>query len=92
MVLFPEWPGTLSFRLVDEAGKEYSPVDVVPDSALRAGQSWTHELHFPGGIRPRGAVLLVTWKPGLDYLVPGAGNPLVQRKTRLALPAATGGV
>ena len=88
----PEWPGKLAFRLVDGAGKEYSPSNAVPDSALRAGQSWTHELRFPAVQQPRGAALLVTWKPGLDYLVPGSGNPLVQRKTRLALPQPGGGV
>jgi hypothetical protein len=86
----PEWPGKLLFRLVDSAGSEYSPTNEIPDSALRAGESWTHELHFPAGINPAGATLFVTWKPGLDYLVPGAGNPLVQRRTRLALPAPVG--
>ena len=86
----PEWPGKLLFRLVDSAGREYSPTNEVPDTALRAGKSWTHELHFPAAVKPAGAALLVTWKPGLDYLVPGAGNPLVQRRTRLALPAPAG--
>jgi len=82
----PEWPGKLFFCLVDGSGREYSPTNQVPDSALRAGETWTYELHFPAEAKPGGAMLLVTWKPGLDYLVPGAGNPLVQRQTRLALP------
>ena len=82
----PEYPAELLFRLLDGAGREYAPLDQVPDSALRAGQSWTHELHFPPEAQPAGAVLLVTWKGTLDYFVPGAGNPLVQRRRRLALP------
>ena len=85
----PEWPGKLLFRLVDSSGREYSPTNQVPDSALQAGETRSHELHFPAEAKPAGAALLVTWKPGLDYLVPGRGNPLVQRKTRLALPTPT---
>jgi hypothetical protein len=84
----PEFPRELQFRLLDASGREYAPVNQVPDSALRAGESWTHELHFPSAANPAGALLLVSWKPGLDYLVPGAGNPLVQRRRRLALPVA----
>jgi hypothetical protein len=84
----PEWPGKLQFRLIDAAGRRYAPVNQVPDSALRAGESWTHELHFPVQPQTSGATLVVTWKDGLDYLVPGAGNPLVQRRHRLALPPA----
>jgi hypothetical protein len=86
----PEWPGKLLFRLVDSSGREYSPTNQVPDSALQAGETRSHELHFPAEAKPAGAALLVTWKPGLDYLVPGRGNPLVQRRTRLALPAPAG--
>jgi hypothetical protein len=82
----PEWPGKLQFRLVDASGKQYAPTNQVPDSALRAGASWTLELHFRAQPQPTGAALIVTWKGGLDYLVPGAGNPLVQRRHRLALP------
>ena len=81
----PEWPSELEFRLVDLAGESYRPLNSIPDSALRAGQSWIQELRFPGRINPKGARLVVTWKPGLDYLVPGAGNPLVQRRIGLAL-------
>ncbi|HEV8612472.1 MAG TPA: hypothetical protein VGQ73_03110, partial [Gemmatimonadales bacterium] len=86
----PEWPRELQFRLLDGSGREYAPVNQVPDSALRAGESWTHELHFPAEAKPAGAMLLVSWKPGIDYLVPGAGNPLVQRRRRLALPSPSG--
>jgi hypothetical protein len=87
----PEWPRELQFRLLDGSGREYAPINQVPDSALRAGDSWTHELHFPAEAKPAGGMLMVSWKPGIDYLVPGAGNPLVQRRRRLALPSATSG-
>jgi hypothetical protein len=60
----------------------------IPARALGPGESWTHPLRFVEGVRLTGASLIVTWKRGLDYLVPGAGNPLVQRHTRLALPAS----
>jgi hypothetical protein len=86
----PERPAELLFRLVDGAGKQYAPTNQVPDRALRAGESWTHELHFPAGAVPAGAQLQVTWKSGLDYFVPGEGNPLVQRRRRLTLPASSG--
>jgi len=86
----PEWPGKLQFRLLDGSGKEFAPLNEVPDSMLRAGESWMHELRFPAGANAARAALLVSWKPGLDYFVPGAGNPLVQRRRRLALSAATG--
>lgn len=33
---------------------------------------------------------VVTGDGGLDYLVPGWGNPLVQRQRRLALPSPAG--
>ncbi len=84
----PEWPKELLFQLLDAQGKRFAPTNGVPDRALRAGESWTHELHFPAGAQLTGAVLLVSWKSGIDYLVPGAGNPLVQRRRRLALPSA----
>jgi hypothetical protein len=83
----PEWPGALRYRLRDASGREYPPTNAVPDAALAAGETRLHELQFPGGVAPAGAVLIVTWKPGLDYLVPGAGNPLVQSRRRLALAA-----
>ena len=81
----PEWPDALSFRLRDAAGTEFSPGNAVPKTPVLAGQSWTHELRFPPTARIEGAQLIVTWGGWLDYLVPGEGNPLVQRQRRLAL-------
>jgi hypothetical protein len=84
----PEWPDALRFRLRDASGTEYAPSDAPPNNPVLAGQSWTHELHFPRVARTEGAQLIVTWGGWLDYLVPGEGNPLVQRQRRLALPSA----
>ena len=86
----PEWPGALRFRLRDAAGAEYAPANPISAEPLLAGQVRTEELRFPAGGGPRGAQLIVTWAGWLDYLVPGAGNPLVQRRRRLALPTAPG--
>ena len=85
----PEWPGALRFRLRDATGREYAPTNEVPDVALAAGESRAFELEFPKGIAPGGAALMVTWKSGLHYLVPGSGNPLVQARHRLLLPATS---
>jgi hypothetical protein len=82
----PEWPKELLFRMRDTSGREYAPTNQVPDRPLLAGENWNHDLEFPAGANPAGAELIVTWKPGLDYFVPGSGNPLVQRYHRLALP------
>lgn len=86
----PEWPGSLRFRLRDGAGREYAPTNRVPHTALRAGASWEFELRFPGQAKPEGSALIVTWDGAIDYLVPGAGNPLAQRQRRLALSAPAG--
>jgi hypothetical protein len=83
----PEWPGKLRFRLRDDEGREFAPMNQVPDLPLQAGAESTIELRFPEARAP-GSVLIVTWDGGLDYLVPGQGNPMVQRKRRLALPEA----
>jgi hypothetical protein len=88
----PEFPRELRFRLRDAAGRELAPLNAVPDLPLRAGESRSHLLRFPAGASAATAELIVTWNGWLDYFVPGAGNPLVQRQRRLALPApaATG--
>ena len=81
----PEWPDALRFRLRDRAGTEYAPSNLVPRMPVLAGQTWTHELQFPGARTPDGAQLIVTWGGWLDYFVPGEGTPLVQRQHRLSL-------
>ena len=86
----PEFPGALRFRLRDGSGQEFAPQNSIPDTALPAGASWDYELRFPAAASVAGGVLIVTWDSGLDYLVPGAGNPLVQRQRHLALPTPAG--
>lgn len=83
----PESPAELRFELADRAGRTYRPLNQVPERALGPGESWTHLLRFADTVPIKGGSLIVTWKHVMDYLVPGAGNPLVQRHTRLALPA-----
>ena len=87
-VRVPEFPAELRFELVDGRGRTYRPLNQIPERALGPGESWTHPLRFADTARLQGGSLIVTWKRALDYLVPGAGNPLVQRHTRLALPAS----
>jgi hypothetical protein len=36
----PEWPNELQFRLRDGSGREFAPINQVPDRALLAGESW----------------------------------------------------
>lgn len=86
----PEWPGKLRFRLRNGDGQEIAPTNQIPDLPLAAGTERDYELRFASPAAVKGAALIVTWNGGLDYLVPGAGNPLVQARRRLALPAAGG--
>lgn len=84
-VRVPEYPAELEFALMDASGRTHRPLNQVPNRPLMPDERWSYELKFPETVDPSGASLVVTWKRGLDYLVPGAGNPLVQRHTRLAL-------
>ncbi len=86
----PEWPGLLHYRLRDASGKECAAIDRVPEEPLRAGDSVRRVLHFAAGGKPDTASLIVTWGNKLDLLVPGRGNPLVQRRQRLIIPALWG--
>jgi hypothetical protein len=82
----PEWPGKLRLRLRDDEGREFAPLNQVPDAPLAAGTASSFEFRFTREAHAAGAVLIITWDSGFDYLVPGAGNILVQRRRRLALP------
>ncbi len=90
-VRVPEYPAGLRFRVVDAAGNRHRPVNEVPDRGLGPGESFTWELILPQPVDPAGATLEVTRRDRLAWLVPGSGNPLVQRQTRLALVAAPAG-
>jgi hypothetical protein len=85
----PEFPGRLAVRVVDEAGREFAPVEPLPRNELPAGETATHTLRFPvpdDAVAPR---VTVTWTSWLDWLVPGPGNPMVQRKATLELAGIT---
>jgi len=85
----PEFPGRLAVRVVDQAGREFAPVEPLPHNELRAGETATHTLRFPvpdDAVAPR---ITVTWAGWLDWLVPGPGNPMVQRKATLELAGIT---
>jgi len=81
----PEWPDQLAFTLVDAQGKRFRALNQVPHRSVGPEESWLYTLRFPEAVELTGASLMVTWKSGIDYLVPGAGNPMVQSHTRLAL-------
>jgi hypothetical protein len=85
----PEFPGRLAVRVVDQAGREFAPVEPLPRNELPAGETATHTLRFPvpdDAVAPR---VTVTWTSWLDWLVPGPGNPMVQRKATLELAGIT---
>jgi hypothetical protein len=85
----PEFPGRLAVRVVDEAGREFAPVEPLPRNELPAGETATHTLRFPvpdDAVAPR---VTVTWTSWLDWLVPGPGNPMVQREATLELAGIT---
>ncbi|MEO8450461.1 MAG: hypothetical protein ABI647_11750 [Gemmatimonadota bacterium] len=80
-----EYPSELWIGVVDRTGREYLPSDGVIAEPLRAGETMERELHFALPAEAAEPRLIVTWKGGIDYLVPGEGNPLVQRRSSLAL-------
>ena len=85
----PEFPGDLRVRVIDASGREFAPRERLPRSELPAGAIATHTLHFPLPADAASPRVTVTWARWLDYVVPGPGNPLVQRKVSLELAAAT---
>lgn len=85
----PEFPGELAVRVVDAAGRRYAPVEPLPRNELRAGETVTHTLRFPVPDEATAPRVTVTWARWIDWLVPGPGNPLVQRKVLLDLAGIT---
>jgi len=80
----PEFPGLLVVRAVDSAGRRHAPLEPIPDAPLGAGETRTHPVRFgiPSGAGP--VRIVVSWG-GLDYLIPGPQNPLVQQRAALAI-------
>lgn len=87
----PEFPGDLRVRVIDAAGREFPPRERLPRNELPAGATATHTLHFPLPADVASPRVTVTWAGWLDYVVPGPGNPLVQRKVSLEVAAGPGG-
>lgn len=83
-----EYPGLLKLVVVDGAGRRYAPSAGMMAEPLEAGQTIEREFRF--SVPPDGgaARLEVSYDSVMDYLVPGLGNPLAQRRTPLALVAA----
>ncbi len=77
-----EFPGMLRFALRGPDGRRRAPAAGLVTDTLAAGAIIERELRF-AATDP--AVLEVTWDSWLDYLVPGAGNVLVQRLRPLGL-------
>lgn len=86
----PEWPGTLSYRLVDADGRRYPAVNSPPAEPLGPGDAASFELEFatPPGVGAQ--ALEISWAGVMDLLVPGPGNTLVQRRQPVALAIAAG--
>ena len=80
----PEFPALLDVRVEDSAGREYAPLEPVPDAPLTAGETRRHALRFAVPPSAGPVRLVVTWD-GLDYLIPGPQNPLVQRRVGLVV-------
>jgi hypothetical protein len=76
--------------VVDQTGREFRPLEPLPRNELRAGETATHTLRFPVPDDAAALRVTVTWASWLDWLVPGPGNPMVQRKAALELAGATG--
>lgn len=81
----PEWPSALRFTLIDEAGVAYAPLDAVDPAPLGARSAREETLHFrvPKGVHA--GQLTVTWDSWMDFLVPGQGNPMAQRRKTFAV-------
>lgn len=81
----PEYPGLLRLVVVDSAGRRYAPAGGMVAEPLAAGQSIDQEFRFSVPASAGPARLEVSYDSAMDYLVPGLGNPLAQRRTPLAL-------
>ena len=80
-----EYPGLLRLVVVDGAGRRYAPSAGMIAEPLEAGQMIEREFRFSVPASAGPARLEVSYDSVMDYLVPGLGNPLAQRRTPLAL-------
>ncbi len=83
-----EYPGLLRLEVVDSDGRRYAPSDGQIAEPLEAGATIEREFRFTVPAEARAPALVVSYAGWLDYLLPGAGNPLAQRRLRLTLDRA----
>jgi hypothetical protein len=82
-----EYPGLLRIEVVDSAGRRYAPSAGMIAEPLGPGATIEREFRFAVPAEAPAPTLVVSQGGWLDYLLPGRGNPLAQRRTRLALGA-----
>ncbi|MFN0178905.1 MAG: hypothetical protein ACKVZ0_08895 [Gemmatimonadales bacterium] len=83
-----EYPGFLRFEVVGVDGRRWTPADGMIAETLPPGGELEREFQFAVGreVAVRG---LAVSRPGwIDYLLPGQGNPWVQRRKVLSLAGA----
>lgn len=83
-----EYPSGLRFEVVGRDGRRWPPADGMIAETLPPGGELERELQFAVGreVAVRG---LAVSRPGwIDYLLPGEGNPWVQRRKVLTLAGA----
>jgi hypothetical protein len=80
-----EYPSLLRIEAVGPDGRRYPPVAGLLGAPLGPGDTIEREFRFglPAGVVPAGVV--VGTDRWLDYLLPGRGNPMVQRRLVLSL-------
>jgi len=83
-----EYPGLLRLEVIDGTGRRYSPSAGMIAEPLGAGATIEREFRFAVPPEASGPALVVSHGGWLDYLLPGRGNPLAQRRIRLTLDDA----
>jgi len=80
-----EFPGELRLEVRDGEGRSYLPTSGILAEPLPAGETIVRELTFAVPDDASSPRLVASYQGWLDYLVPGQGNPLVQRRVGLAI-------
>jgi hypothetical protein len=83
-----EYPGLLTVEVVDSASRRYRPSEGMIAEPLNAGATIEREFHFSLPPEAVASALVLSNGGWLDYLLPGRGNPIAQRRIRLALDRA----
>jgi len=69
----------------DGRGGRYFPISGIAAGSLAAGEAIIQEYRFAVAPEVTSPRLVASYHGWMDYLVPGQGNPLVQRRVGLAL-------